>query len=307
MTIEKSNIFEISKELSGQRLDNYLVKNLKGLPKSLIYKLIRSGQVRVNGGRKKVSYRIAENDSIRIPPYLLKDNLISSKILQDPDLYIHFENEEFIIFDKPYGISVHSGSNQEVDLLSSVKASRNNTDLSLVNRLDKNTSGLLIVAKNYQASSCLGKAQMKRDIKKKYYALLVGNLDKDIIEIESKIDKDIKDKKMIINNSSGLEAYTKITLICQYETHCLVDIEIETGRTHQIRIHTSSIGHPIAGDDKYNSIDNKKMNKKIQLKRLFLHAYHLSFYYNQKYQFILDLPHDLKEVLSNLEDNNGRK
>jgi 23S rRNA-/tRNA-specific pseudouridylate synthase len=161
----------------------------------------------------------------------------------------------------------------------------------------------MIISKNYQTASFLGKELMNRSVQKKYYALLLGTLSKDIIEIESRIDKDNKNYKMTIDNSEGREAHTKITLIKQFKTHCLVDVEIETGRTHQIRLHSSSIGHPIAGDNKYND-ESKQSNLNLGLKRLFLHSYHLSFFYNKKYEFIIDLPSDLKEVISKLEKLN---
>ena len=302
--MKKSNIFEINQELSGQRLDNFLIKKLKGLPKSLIYKLVRSGQVRVNKKRSKVSYRISDNDMVRVPPYLLKEQAISEKILLNSGEYIHFENDSFILVNKPYGISVHSGTNQEVDFLSSLRKSQNNNDLSLVHRLDKNTSGCLLISKNYRVASDLGKELMNKNIRKKYYALLAGALDQDIIEIESKIEKDSKQKKMVIGEEEGRDAYTKITLLKKYQGYSFVEIEIETGRMHQIRLHTSSIGHPVVGDSKYCTVDYKILNKKLNLKRLFLHAYYLSFFYNQKYEFILDLPSDLKEVLSILEKDN---
>jgi 23S rRNA pseudouridine955/2504/2580 synthase len=217
--------------------------------------------------------------------------------------FIHFENEDFMIIDKPYGIAVHGGTNQDVDFLSSLKESKGNKNLSLVHRLDKNTSGCMLISKNYQTASFLGKELMDRSVQKKYYALLLGTLSKDIIEIESKIDKDNKNHQMTIDSSEGKEAYTKIKLIKQYKTYCLVDVEIETGRTHQIRLHTSSIGHPIAGDNKYNE-NSKQLNLNLGLKRLFLHSYYLSFFYNKKYEFIIDLPSDLKEVISNLEELN---
>ena len=302
--MKKSNIFEINQELSGQRLDNFLIKKLKGLPKSLIYKLVRSGQVRVNKKRSKVSYRISDNDFIRIPPHLIQENVIADKILLNTSEYIHYENENFMLLNKPYGISVHSGTNQEVDFLSSLRKSQNNNDLSLVHRLDKNTSGCLLVSKNYQVASALGKELMNKNIRKKYYALLIGVLDKEIIEIESKIEKNTKHQKMIVNENDGREAYTKITLLQKYKSFSFVEIEIETGRTHQIRVHTSSIGHPVVGDSKYEILNSKMINKELNLKRLFLHAYYLSFYYGKKYEFILDLPDDLKEVLSTVEKDN---
>ena len=304
MNTKKSNIFEITKESSGQRLDNFLIKQLKNAPKSLIYKLVRSGQVRVNSGRKQVSYRIQKDDVIRIPPYLIKDEKISQKILQEPHSFIEYENEKFILINKPNGIAVHSGTNQKFDFLSSLRSVYQEKELSLVHRLDKHTSGCLLVSKSYKAASYLGKKFLDRSIKKKYYALLLGVLEKDIVEIESKINKDAFEKKMSINNISGKDAYTKIKLLKKFKSHSFVEIEIATGRTHQIRLHTASIGHPIAGDAKYNNQDYKEINKKINLKRLFLHAFYLSFFYDEQYEFILDLPIELKEVLSILEKDN---
>ena len=304
MDSNKTNIFSVTQELAGQRLDNFLIKKLKGLPKSLIYKLVRSGQVRVNKKRTKVSYRILDKDIVRIPPYLIKEETIARKLITDANSYIHYENENFIILDKPYGIAVHSGTNQNVDFLSSLRVSQDNNDLSLVHRLDKNTSGCLVISKNYKTASYLGKCLIQRDVHKKYYALLSGTLENEIIEIESKIEKDITQQKMVINEETGREAYTKITLKKQFQSYCFVEVEIETGRMHQIRIHAASIGHPIAGDNKYGNKKSIDKDKLINLKRLFLHSHYISFYYKQNYEFILDLPEDLKEVLSYLEYTN---
>ena len=301
MNSKKSNIYKITEESSGQRLDNFLIKHLKNSPKSLIYKLVRSGQVRVNSGRKPVSYRIIKDDLIRIPPYLIIDEKISQKILKEPSSFIEYENEKFILINKPSGIAVHSGTNQKFDFLSSLRSVYQEKELSLVHRLDKQTSGCLLVSKSYKAASYLGKNFSERNVTKKYYALLLGNLEKDVIEVESKITKDTLRKKMAVDNGLGKYAYTKIKLIKKFNAYSFVEIEIETGRTHQIRLHTASIGHPIAGDAKYNNKDYREMNKKINLKRLFLHAFYISFFYDEKYEFILDLPIELKEVLSILE------
>ncbi len=302
MNSKKSNIYKITEESSGQRLDNFLIKHLKNSPKSLIYKLVRSGQVRVNSGRKPVSYRIIKDDLIRIPPYLIIDEKISQKILKEPSSFIEYENEKFILINKPSGIAVHSGTNQKFDFLSSLRSVYQEKELSLVHRLDKQTSGCLLVSKSYKAASYLGKNFSERNVTKKYYALLLGNLEKDVIEVESKITKDTLRKKMAVDNGLGKYAYTKIKLIKKFNAYSFVEIEIETGRTHQIRLHTASIGHPIAGDAKYNNKDYREMNKKINLKRLFLHAFYISFFYDEKYEFILDLPIELKEVLSTLEE-----
>ena len=234
MGIKKSNIFEITEHLSGQRLDNFLLKQLKKVPKSLIYKLVRSGQVRVNKGRKPVSYRIKNDDIIRIPPYLLKDENISQGILEDPSAFIEYENENFIIINKPSGIAVHSGTNQKFDFLSSLRRAYKQNELSLVHRLDKNTSGCLLISKNYKSSSYLGKQFSQRGVRKKYYALLTGNLQKDNIDIHSGISKNTHERKMAVNNTSGKYAHTKIKLIKSFTSYSFVEITIETGRTHQI-------------------------------------------------------------------------
>ncbi len=304
MNIKKSNIFVIDEGFSGQRLDNFLIKQIKGIPKSLIYKLIRGGQVRVNSGRSKVSYRILKGDLIRIPPNLLKDQAISEKILVDTDKYTEYENDNFILINKPYGIAVHAGTNQRVDFISSLKKAHKNENITLVHRLDKDTSGCLIVSKNYKTSAYFGKLFANREITKKYYALLVGRLQKNVIEIESSISKKIVDKKMVINESKGKDAYTKIKVIEKFKFYTYVEIEIETGRTHQIRAHTASIGHPVAGDRKYSKDNSRNMNKSINLNRLFLHSFYISFFFEKQYEFILDLPSELKEVLSNLEIRN---
>ena len=278
MGIKKSNIFEITEHLSGQRLDNFLLKQLKKVPKSLIYKLVRSGQVRVNKGRKPVSYRIKNDDIIRIPPYLLKDENISQGILKDPSTFIEYENENFIIINKPSGIAVHSGTNQKFDFLSSLRRAYKQNELSLVHRLDKNTSGCLLISKNYKSSSYLGKQFSQRGVRKKYYALLTGKLQKEDIDIQSGISKNTHERKMTVNNTSGKYARTKIKLIKNFTSYSFVEITIETGRTHQIRLHAESIGHPIAGDVKYNDKNTKEMNKRIKLKRLFLHSFFFHAY-----------------------------
>ncbi len=155
--------------------------------------------------------------------------------------------------------------------------------------------------KTITAASHLGKIFGEREIKKKYYALLSGHLKRDIIEVESKITKDSHLRKMVISVDSGKDAYSKITLIKKFRDYSLVEIEIETGRTHQIRAHAASIGHPVAGDKKYSTQEYNVMNKLIGLNRIFLHSYYLSFYLNEQYNFTIDLPDDLKEVLSRLE------
>ncbi len=299
----KPNLFKISTLEEGQRLDNYILKTLKKLPRSLIYKLIRSGQVRVNKKRSNQLYRIKCGDIIRIPPNLTPSEIIDKKMTMDPEKYIHHENKNFILLNKPYGIAVHSGTNQKFDFLSSLKKLKDCKTLSLVHRLDMKTSGCLLIAKNYKTSSFFGKQMMEGKFTKKYLALLHGVLDKNTINVNTKIFKDTKNKKMSISKNHGKESSTIFKVIKKYNKFTLVEVDLGTGRTHQIRLHANSIGHPVLGDDKYG-IKNGKNHKNHMIKRMFLHSHYISFKFDKKYEFKLDLPNDLKEVLSLLENNN---
>lgn len=289
----------------GQRLDNYLRKLLTGVPNSLIYKIIRDGQVRVNSSRVKPLYRLQQNDLLRIPPVSvdLKQKSVSRFLVKDLKKFILVENDDLIIINKPPGISVHSGTNIKNDIISTLKTLEEYKSVTLVHRLDKNTSGCLILAKHYQAASDLGKIFQSGNVEKNYLSLLSGELSGDKIAVDhSLIRNKLNNAPSVSVSSSGKHALSYITLLKQFKQCCLVDIKIETGRMHQIRVHALSISQPVCGDTKYGNIEiNEEMRKK-GLKRIFLHAKKLSFFYKKQYIVESPTPEDLSLVIDNLKN-----
>ena len=297
----------IAQDQVGQRIDNFLRKQLPGVPNSLIYKIIRGGQVRVNSGRVKPLYRLKLDDIVRVPPVSIdkKPEKISTQLIKDIKKSIIFENNDFIVLDKPAGIAVHSGSKINYDLISSLRTVKNYSNISLVHRLDKNTSGCLILSKNYHTSSDLGKIFKDNQVAKEYIALLGGDLKSSNFEVNDAISKEkINGLKSMVLSKDGKEAKSMFKINRQFHNSCLVNIIISTGRTHQIRVHSASIDHPVCGDVKYGDSKLNKDLKTFGLKRMFLHSHKISFFYKKLYNFKSELSADLTDVLNNLEYNN---
>ncbi len=289
----------------GQRIDNFLLKTIKGAPRSLIYKVIRDGQVRVNSKRVKPSYRLFTKDVVRVPPISpqIAETSKNEKFLNDIDDYIIFENKDFIVIDKPAGLAVHSGTNIKYDIISSLKKLKNNFDIAPVNRLDKHTSGCMLLSKNYQSARNLGHCFKTSNVKKVYIALLSGKLNKNEITVDKplKTDKKIKNGSVLVD-SLGKSAKSTFYVKRNFTDCTLVNVLIQTGRTHQIRVHASSISHPICGDTKYGNKSINSSFRKIGLNRIFLHSSNLSFYYKQNYSFKSSLPDELSIFIENLEN-----
>ena len=295
----------IPSENSGQRIDNYLRKLLTGVPKSLIYKVIRDGQVRVNSKRVKPSYKLMESDIVRIPPISIeeKSEVVSQSLIQSIKKAILFENDDLLVINKPAGISVHSGSKIKNDIISSLRSIQKYKNLSLVNRLDQNTSGCLIMSKNYHAASLLGKQFQTHNIEKHYTALIYGSLKGDKVVIDTPLMRNRGNYNPSVEVSSkGKSALSSISLTKQFKNCCLVDIKIDTGRMHQIRVHTASINQPVCGDTKYGNIEINKKFREYGLKRMFLHSKSISFYYKKEYKVEAPLPKDLSMVIDNLKN-----
>ena len=295
----------IGKDQEGQRVDNYLRKMLPGVPNSLIYKIIRDGQVRVNSGRIKPLYKLKNRDIVRIPPVSidLKPQSLSKSLIKNIKKIILYENDDFMVIDKPAGIAVHSGSKIKNDIMSSLRSIEKYKSLSLVHRLDQNTSGCLILAKNYQSASGLGKIFQSGMVEKNYLSLLSGSLSGDKVAVEQPIirNKDNRSNSVSISKD-GKDAFSYITLIKQYKECCLVDIKIETGRMHQIRVHASSINQPVCGDTKYGDVGVNKRMRDYGLGRMFLHAKKISFFYNGKHTIESPTPEDLSLVIDKLKN-----
>ena len=302
ITVKKVNI---GRDQEGQRVDNYLRKALPGVPNSLIYKIIRDGQVRINSRRVKPLYRLKADDIIRIPPVSvdLKSQSVSRFLLKDLKKIILHENDDFMIINKPAGIAVHSGSKVKNDIISSIKSIDKYKTVSLVHRLDLNTSGCLILAKNYHAASDLGKIFQSGNVEKNYLSLLSGSMTGDRIAVDQSITRNKGSRNNSVSiSTNGKAALSYITLIKQFKDCCLVDIKIETGRMHQIRVHAKSIDQPVCGDTKYGDVSINKKMRNYGLKRMFLHSKKLSFFYKGKHDIEAPTPEDLTIVIDKLKN-----
>ena len=256
----------VDEDSSKRRLDNYLLALLFNLPKSKIYSMIRKGEVRINSGRVKPSNKINTGDEIRLPPYInipKKDKvLIPENLKKTISQAILYEDKNYIIINKPTGIAVHGGTDNKFGLIS-VMRDIFNEKVDLCHRIDKETSGCLVFSLNKKSTKHFNDLLQSRKVTKKYKAILKGTITKDII----------------INNYIGEEsqlAISKFNIINSSGNASYVDIEITTGRTHQIRIHSNEIGHPVINDSKYG---DWKFNRSIRNlgKRMALHAHTIEF------------------------------
>ena len=261
----------IDEDNSNRRLDNYLISILKNVPKSKIYKIIRKGEVRVNSSRVKASYKLKVGDKLRIPPNIYTNEKSIKNINQDTlDLHtndILFEDSNYLITNKNANISVHGGTKSNIGLID-IFRKKFNKDLNLCHRLDKNTTGCLVLAKNKKSVLHFNKLQKDQNITKKYHAILKGKL-KHSLQVNKPIYKDDKNKRKL--------AITQFNIIDTFNDSTLVEVIIYTGRTHQIRIHSKMINHPILFDSRYGDLD---FNKSIELKtakNIALHAKNIIF------------------------------
>jgi len=269
----------------GQRLDNFLLGQLKGAPRSLVYKLVRSGQVRVNGGRAKAERKLAAGDEVRIPPVRLGEpndkGAPPAGFLKAMEAAIVFEDARLLALNKPSGVASHGGSGISFGAIETMRALRPQQSLELVHRLDRDTSGLLIMAKKRSALTEL-QALMREDggITKRYLALLTGRMPDGVMTVDAPLHIGLRQggERHVQVNAAGKPSLSHFKVLERRGGQSYCEVRIETGRTHQIRVHAQHIGHPIAGDDKYGDADvNKRLREQIGLKRLFLHASTLEF------------------------------
>lgn len=270
----------VDQDNEGRRIDNFLFSNFKNIPKSKIYKIIRKGEVRVNSKRVKPETKLAFNDQIRIPPNL--DN--NEKAINiDPNKYkylknrIIYDDEDFIIFNKPSNYAVHSGTKNDLGLIDILRSTLNNNELNLCHRLDKGTSGCLVIAKNQKFLRFFNSQLEARSIKKIYHALIKGEIASQLF-INEKIDTKTKGSyKKVSISDSGKEASSIFKPLKKLNQNSLIEISILTGRTHQIRAQCEKIGKNIANDNKYGCENFNKHINKSGVKRLGLHSYKISF------------------------------
>lgn len=310
-----ARIVRVPEDRGGQRLDNFLLGQLKGAPRSLVYKLVRSGQVRVNGGRAKAERRLEAGDEVRIPPLRLPESgekgTPARGLLEAMQASIVFEDARLLAIDKPSGVASHGGSGISFGAIETLRALRPGQTLELVHRLDRDTSGLLLVAKKRSALAEL-QALMREGaaraggLRKRYLALLVGRMPDGVMSVEAPLHVGLRQggERHVQVSAAGKPSLSHFRVLERRGGHSYCEVRIETGRTHQIRAHAAHIGHPVAGDDKYGDpAVNRRLREQAGLKRLFLHAASLEFALDAgRTPYVLNAPlaPELVEVLDRL-------
>ncbi len=299
----------------GQRIDNYLFTRLKGVPKGLIYRLLRTGKIRVNGKKIKQTYRLQEDDEVLIPNISVsesKAHIISKSIKRKIESSTIFEDENILAINKPAGIAVHPGSKVSYGVIEVLRAIRPDASyLELVHRIDRETSGCLLIAKNKHSLNALHdllrREGLNNEVGKNYILLVKGrwNMGEQVIDtpLQSKgQNAEVDDEK-----NTWKDAYTIFTPIEYYKDFTLLNAEIKTGRTHQIRMHAAQSGFPVVGDDKHGDFAFNKECRKMGFKRMFLHAAEISFHLpGNKQRTTITAPMD-QELKSFIEGLDSRK
>ena len=273
----------IGPDEAGQRIDNFLIKLCKGVPKSHIYQVLRSGQVRVNKGRIAQTYRLVEGDTVRVPPIRIAERVATH--VPAVEFEILLEDEHLLIVDKPAGVAVHGGSGVSHGVIEQLRASRPQAKfLELVHRLDRETSGILMLAKKRSALVTLHEQIRLGRIDKRYLALVHGEWQHRRQHVKLPLFKYTtpEGERRVRVQSDGQPSHTIFNLLRKYGDFALLEAELKTGRTHQIRVHLAALGFPIAGDEKYGDFAFNRQLQKIEpgrgaLKRMFLHAWRLRF------------------------------
>ncbi len=276
----------VDEESAGQRLDNFLIRHLKGVPKTHVYRIIRSGEVRVNKGRASADTRIEKGDVVRLPPVRISDKVAEKAARPVPgrELRLLLEDDDLMAIDKPAGVAVHGGSGVSFGVIEQLRQARPLAKLlELVHRLDRETSGILLVAKKRSALKHVQDQFRERETGKTYLALVQGQWPEKLKVIDSALHKfllpDGERRVRVTSNEDpdGMRSITLVKVAERWDACTLLEVTIKTGRTHQIRVHLASQGHPIAGDDKYGDFEWNKALQKQGLKRMFLHAWRLQF------------------------------
>ncbi|CBL46904.1 Ribosomal large subunit pseudouridine synthase C [gamma proteobacterium HdN1] len=290
---------EVEAEYAGQRIDNFLVARLKGVPKSVIYRCLRKGEVRVNKGRIKPDYRVQGGDLIRIPPLRRSEQSddeihVGERIRNLLEGAILYEDEGLIVLNKPAGMAVHGGSGVSVGVIEALRAIRPlSRHLELVHRLDRDTSGCLMVAKKRSRLRVLHEQLQAGEIRKVYWALVEGRWKGKFRRIDAPLQKfgEQGGERIVKVSQQGKPSSTEFVLLRHFEETSLVEASPLTGRTHQIRVHAQFAGHPIVGDDKYENKERARYFRDLGAGRMFLHAKSLEIPSDQG-KMVFDAPLD---------------
>lgn len=304
-------IHTVAAEIAGQRVDNFLLRQLKGVPRTRVYRLLRRGEVRVNGGRIRPTYRLAEGDRVRIPPVRQaaggETMAPSAQIIERLESAILYEDDRLLILDKPSGMAVHGGSGIAYGVIEALRIMRPRAAfLDLAHRLDRDTSGCLVLAKRRSTLRALHAAFRDNAVDKHYLALMGGAVAPGRQRVDARLRAEAGKggERVMRVHPQGQSARTDFTLLTSYEGWSLVRATLHTGRTHQIRAHAASIGHPVAMDRRYGDGQADQALRSRGLKRLFLHAEHLAFDLpgHGRVEASAALPAELQSVLTVLHE-----
>ncbi len=295
----------------GQRIDNFLLRELKGVPRTLIYRLLRKGEVRVNKGRAKPGKKLVAGDVVRIPPVRLPSptevGVPPAWQIKKIEQSVLYEDDLLLILNKESGLAVHGGSGISFGVIELLRASRpQDRALELAHRLDRDTSGCLMLAKKRSALRTLQALQREGRVHKRYLALLDGRWNKERQQVKVPLKKNtLKSGERVVRvDAAGKDAHTEFRVLKRFANVTLVEAVLKTGRTHQIRVHAQYLGTPILGDEKYGNEQTNRDYRKLGLKRLFLHAASLRFPWpdrEQGYAFEAPLPPELQQLLDKLD------
>ena len=299
---------EVDEGAQGQRIDNFLLKTLKGVPKSHVYRILRSGEVRVNSGRVDATYRLEIGDRIRIPPVRVSQSKAPAR-RSGPKLAVAplFEDEYLLVINKPTGVAVHGGSGISAGAIERLRLERPALNfLELVHRLDRDTSGVLLLAKKRAALTAMHAQLRNGQVDKRYLALVVGRWRNKKQRVDLALHKFVtrSGERRVAVDDEGAESQTIFRLKQSWADLSLLEAELKTGRTHQIRVHLAHLGFPIAGDDKYGDFPVNKLLAVRGLKRMFLHAAKVTFRHPEtgdRVQIEAPLPADLSSFTDGLE------
>jgi len=307
----------VDEDSAGQRLDNFLMRHLKGVPKTHVYRIIRSGEVRVNKGRASAEQRVEAGDVVRLPPVRVSAQVQAKADAPAParEFPVLMEDECMMAIDKPAGVAVHGGSGVSFGVIEQLRRARPAlANLELVHRLDRETSGVLLVAKKRSALKNLQDQFRDRETGKTYLALVLGLWlsNKKVIDsplmkytIPNGVGEGERRVKVVgKDDPNGMRSITLVRVARTVGPYTLLEVTIKTGRTHQIRVHLASQGHPIAGDDKYGDFEHNKLLQKMGLKRMFLHAWQLKFQHPQSHRPVslqAPLPPELKNFVDGIQ------
>ncbi len=309
---------EVSAEEHGQRLDKTLARLLPGVPRSHLFRLIRRGEVRVNGRRAGPEQRLASGDRLRLPPVREatadQPRSAPAALQERVERCIIHADERLLVLDKPSGIAVHGGSGLAFGIIEALRASRPREELELAHRLDRDTSGILLVARRRSALRTLHALLREGQVRKSYLALVAGQWQSPRRQVDAPLRTDVRvggERTVRVDPRSGKQALTEFRLLEHYGRRAsLLEATLHTGRTHQIRVHAAHSGHPIAGDDKYGDAGFNKQLSELGLARMFLHAHSCSFIWpdsGMEQSFSAPLPAPLRAVLDQLAAQRGRR